>query len=495
MVMPRAGFVGAWSRRLWSALVVLAICPGVAECQWFRGWAGTSVQSVELRPLGLDTIPRVDVLTDVAGRFFYEGQEVTCTLADQCTGYLALGKERTTLLSQDLGGTLWGLGVQGLSFTTLVRARASFGGQFVWPRSDDDFDALVAYAELDRGRARVRAGRQEVRSGLGFPAFDGVSAAYRLGTHRVEVYGGRSLARGLREPARDALSGLDDFFVDKGVVLIGLGATTRAFNSTLTTRYHREIASDRSGLVSERASLDLSTSLDRARVIASIDYDFSFKRVGKSELTVSAPLHEARWLVELSGRRYVPYFDLSTIWGFFEPVSYTEILARTAWSPFTELGVWISGGRRSYGDTETAVVIQPLSDTGWRADAGARWQVSPQWTLDGRYELEWGSGGFLNAIDAGTRYMPSERVGASLTLMSFQQVEEYRLGDGRAFGASASIDYELSPRTSVLGGLSLLRHRDGGNVFTSPWNQTRAWTSVRVELGGDPGLSAREAGR
>jgi hypothetical protein len=46
-----------------------------------------------------------------------------------------------------------------------------------------------------------------------------------------------------------------------------------------------------------------------------------------------------------------------------------------------------------------------------------------------------------------------------------------------------------SERMSVLGGFSLIRHRDGGNVFTSPWNQGRAWTSVRFDIGGDPGLA------
>ena len=42
---------------------------------------------------------------------------------------------------------------------------------------------------------------------------------------------------------------------------------------------------------------------------------------------------------------------------------------------------------------------------------------------------------------------------------------------------------------SVVGGLSVVRHRDGGNVFTSPWNQTRVWSSLRVDLGRDPGLT------
>ena len=122
---------------------------------------------------------------------------------------------------------------------------------------------------------------------------------------------------------------------------------------------------------------------------------------------MSAPLERGRWLVELSGLRYRPYFDLSTLWGFFEPVSYSEVMMRVGWSPTSSLGAWVSGGWRTYGNTNTTVILEPLRDTGWRADAGARWQLGPQWAVDGRYELEWGPGGFLNSGDASVHYTPS----------------------------------------------------------------------------------------
>jgi hypothetical protein len=79
--------------------------------------------------------------------------------------------------------------------------------------------------------------------------------------------------------------------------------------------------------------------------------------------------------------------------------------------------------------------------------------------------------------------------------MTFQQIEEYRLGQGRAFGGGASAEYRFGDRAVFALGASLIRHRDGGNVFTSPWNQGRAWSSLRFELGSDPGLAARGAGR
>jgi hypothetical protein len=465
------------------------LTPGRAAAQSYRGWTTTSIQVIELRPLGLDSVPRSEVLTDANGRFLYEGNEVSCVTATVCTGYLPLGDERTLAATQDLSLTLWGFGMEGLSVTTLLRARARAGGDVVWPRSDDEFDALLAYAQLERGPWRFRAGRMDVRSGLGFSGFDGGSVSYAVGSANLEAYGGRSLARGLREPQNEALRGLDGFLLDHSVLLVGGSVGGRFRGTTVTGRYQREILWDRSSLVSERASVDLSASLPRVRVTGSLDYDFSFERAGKGHLTLSAPIAEGEWLVELSARRYVPYFDLSTLWGFFEPVSYSEVLSRVGWSPGPSLGAWVSGGRRTYGDTKTAVILRPMRDTGWRADAGARWQVAPDWVLDGRYQLEWGPGGFLNSADAAVRYSATERLSASLNAMTFQQIEEYRLGEGRAFGGGASADFAWSERISISGGLSIIRHRDGGNVFTSPWNQGRAWTSLRLQLGRDPGLA------
>ena len=124
-------------------------------------------------------------------------------------------------------------------------------------------------------------------------------------------------------------------------------------------------------------------------------------------------------------------------------------------------------------------------------DSMARRDSRAAWTLDGSYDLEWGPGGFLSSGRADATYTVSESLTASASVLSFQQIEEYRLGEGRAFGGTLAASYVLSERVFLSGGGSLIRHRDGGNVFTSPWNQARAWTSLRFELGGDPGLGGR----
>jgi len=469
--------------------VLLSATP--VSAQGVRGWIGTTVQMVEMRPLGLDTIPRSAVTFTENGQGTSQGQPVDCSQGDFCTRYAVLPEVRAAVGTQDLSLTAWGFGVQGLSFTTLLRARTNMGGDFAWPRSDDDFDALLGYAQLVRGQVRLRAGRQEVRSGLGFSGFDGGSLALTVGDVRLEGYGGRSMARGLREPANEALRGIEVFLPDQSVYLVGAAARWRVLGTALTGRYHREILADRSGLASERASLDFSTAFPVASINGSLDYDWGFGRVGKGHLTVSMPISEGRWVLEGTARRYMPYFDLSTIWGFFEPVAYSEVEAKVGWSPGRTFAAWVSAGQRDYEDANTTAVVDLLTDDGWRANAGLQWRVHDHWRFEGSYRLEWGPGTYLSSGDVAARYSPSDRLSVTATGMTFQQIAEFRVGEGRAMGGGLSFDLGVSSRARLAGGVTVMRHRNEGGVQASPWNQTRAWTGLRIAVGDDPGLTAR----
>lgn len=469
----------------------LAVLPGTAAGQSFRGWVGTTVQAVELRPMGIDTIPRSLVVSTPEG-FLYEGRYVSCPSSQICTDYVALDKDHVLAATQDLSLTAWGFGVEGLSVTTLLRARAHAGGGLVWPRSGDAFDAILGYAQLVRGPLQIRAGRQDLRTGLGFAGFDGAHLTYSWSATHAEAYVGRSLARGLREPANEALRALDDYFVDESVVLYGAAVRTRLSATALTARYHREILSDWSSLVGERASVDFSTVFPEGRLTGAVDYDFSFEHLGKAHITFSSPIRGGKVLLETTARRYTPYFQLNTIWGFFEPVSYHELVLRGSWAPTGTVGLWASGGYRDYGEPDAdASAFPSLRDHGWRANTGGRWQPWQNWTLDGAYRLEWGPGGSLNSGDLSMRYQPNERLGVSATATTFEQVEEFRVGEGRAWGGGLSFDLQVLHRVSFAGGMSVLRHTDGDSSFNSPWDQTRGWTSLRIAVGEDPGLANR----
>jgi hypothetical protein len=464
-VVRAIGLVGA-------VLQPFAAGPTDLAGQSVRGWVGSTLQMVELRPVAMLA----------AG----------CLPDEPC--YEALSEERSFSATQDLSLTAWGFGLQGVSATVLLRGRARLGSDLVWPRTDDRFDAILAYGQLVRDRFTVRAGRQEIRSGLGFSSFDGASVAWYGATaqFRAEAYGGRSLARGLREPDREALRAVEDFVPDKEVLVWGASARARLRGLSITTRYQREILSDRSGLASERGALDLSLATPTGRLIGAIDYDVARGEAGKGRLGWSMPLADGRWLVEATASRYVPYFSLSTIWGFFEPVAYHEVEGRVGWSPSSTLAVTLGGGWRKYGETGAATVFRPLTGHGERARLGARWDVVSRVSVDAAYELEWGPGGFLSAADVSARMALNERLSVTATATTFQQIEQYRLGDGRGLGGGLSFDAELTDRILTSGGASLLRHTGGqATVQDSPWNQSRAWWSLRVLVGEDPGLANR----
>jgi hypothetical protein len=393
--------------------------------------------------------------------------------------------------TNDIGLTAWGFGVEGLSFTTLLRARARGGSDLLWPRTDDQFDALLGYAQLVRGHVTARAGRQEIRSGLGFSAFDGGMVTVRTQSLNLEAYGGRSLARGLREPTNEALQGLESFVPDQSVRIIGGAAHLRVVRASFTGRYQREMLADGAGLASERASLDFNVIGQGLRVSGSMDWDYGNEELGKGHLTVSLPLFDGHWLVEATARRYVPYFQMSTIWGFFEPVSYSETTLRLGWSPTSTFGVWASGGRREYQETNSAVVIARMRDDGWRANVGARLALFDMWSFDGSYRLEIGPGSSLTSGDASVRFTPNDRISVAVSGTSFQQVDEFRVGEGRAVGGGLSFDLGITERITLAGGGSVIRHRNGDVFSSSPWDQSRGWSAVRIAVGNDPGLSAR----
>ena len=102
-------------------VAVLGSFPSSVSAQAVRGWVGSTVQAVEIRPMGA-----------VGGT--YDPLDEVVSLA----------------ATQDLSLTAWGFGVQGLSATAYFRNRARLGSDLLWPRTDDRFDVLTAYAQWVR---------------------------------------------------------------------------------------------------------------------------------------------------------------------------------------------------------------------------------------------------------------------------------------------------------------------------------------------------------
>lgn len=484
---PRPSTMGA----LAILLAIGLAGPGAAYAQGVRGTATTTVRYIELRPITQVFVP-LDQTTELPdGRRVFEGIPVSCVSTIGCIFYRSLDVEHAITGTQDVGLTAWGLGVQGLSVTTLLRARTDLGGTLTWPRSDDRFDAILAYAELNRGDFRARLGRQRTASSLGFNGYDGANVLYGgVRNVDVEAFGGRSLMRGAHEPRSTALRGFEEFYTDTlGAYIVGGSARYRPVPGTaVALRYQFELWENRGGVVSERASLEFSTSQFRPVMFeGTVDYDIGFDRLGKAHLTARAPL-PAGLIFELTGRRYLPYFEMNTIWGFFSPVAYHEAEGRLTWRPAPAMTAWASAAWRRFEEAEATVILRPLEQEGTRFMVGGSWRAMPNVSLDGSYRMDRGFGAFLSSGDLAVSWQATPRIGLSLEGTAFQQIEQFRIGSGVVYGGGATADIEVLPNISLLGGATMYRQTFENRPGMEDWNQLRAWTALRAGFGRDPGM-------
>lgn len=490
----RATCLGSSARALLTGLLVLwagTLVPTEAAAQGVRGWTQTRARYIELQPLQLDTADVGEVIFELGGKARVNGRLIGC-LSAPCEYYRPAPTESAVVGTQDVGFTAWGLGLTGLSVTALVRGRDHLSGDLRWPLADDPFDVLVAYAEFRDGPVRVRAGRQQSPSGLGFRSFDGGSARVDTRGLWAEGYGGRSLARGLNEPARDALRPIEDFVRDQEAWLFGGAVGYRWGVNGVGVRYQREIYGDRAGLLSERASADLQTMLPLGlRLRSSADWDFAFERLGKANLTLQRAFLSGRVLAELEARRYVPYFDLSTIWGFFSPVPFNEVGMRISGGFGRTTGFRLALAAREYEDTDVNTFLRPLEDRGYRAQVQGTWSPTARVTVDVGYDMDWATSTFLHGVDGRVTVSVLDDLRLQASGTSFQQFEAFRLGEGRALGGGLGFDWGLTNRIRVDGQFMLIRQSDGRGGPDEEWDQLRGGIGIRYEFGSDPGLRRR----
>jgi hypothetical protein len=495
MIVSRT--VAACARRPPGAVVaalaaVLCLAPALASAQQLRGSLLTTTRYVGLRPIVQDTVPFALVTQQEDGSFEFQGTPVFCLGLEVCLYYRPLEPVSGVALTQDLSFTAWGFGVTGLSTTVMLRGRGDLGGDLRWPRSDDPFDAILAYAELNRDRFRVRLGRQRTVTGLGFPGYDGAHVRVDpLDWLRLELYGGRSLGRALEEPRHEALRGLEDFLPDRNVLLIGGAAELlpAGLQSSVLLRYQREIWAHRTGLVSERASLDGRTQrLAPVAVDFGLDYDFAFGHVGKAHLAARYPLPAANLMLEARGRRYVPYFELWTIWGFFSPVAYHEGELQARWTPLSWLSLQAFAGQRQYDETGAQTILRPIDRSTTRFGGQAVLALPRGVFVEGAYRLERGFGAFVSSGDAALSWQPTRWLALAAHGSAAQQIEQFRLGEGvlLGLGGSAELAFVGGSRLSV--GIDRYRHEYENRPSMGDWSQTRAWAAARLSFGDDPGL-------
>jgi hypothetical protein len=456
-----------------------------------RGTVGTTARYLELRPLQQDTIP-LDAATQLPdGTFVFQNAVVACDSV-VCTLYGTGPVQHALAATHEASLTAWGFGVEGLSVSALLRGRSHLDGDFRLPHSDIAAEAVLAYAELVRARYRLRAGRQRALSGLGFSGFDGIDVLIEpTRLTRLQLYGGRSLARAVQQPLARAFRDVEerDFVLDRDAYLVGgeAGIESRA-GDMLALRFQGEIWADRGGLLSERALLvGRTVALRPVTLNGSVEYDVGLGRLGKAQLDARYPFSAAA-AVEARLRRHVPFFEYWTIWGLFSPVAWHEGELRASWSPRETLGVWAAGAYRRYAPHHTQTFGSPLETESLSAQAGGAWRPSERFGVNASLRAEGPVGAFSVGFDAAADYRVSPRVQISAHALFAEQLQEFRVGAGVLAGGGIAADVRLTEVLRAAGGVSAYRQLRYDRPGGLDWTQRRGWASLQWEVGRDPGV-------
>jgi hypothetical protein len=443
-----------------SALLLLIAAPAALNAQSLRFRSVTTARYVQLRPL----------LYDSVGNTFVAGD-----------------RDYAAPFTEDLEVNAWGLGVQGLRFYGLFRFRGSMGGsELVWPRYDDHFDALWGFAELERTKYRLRLGRLQRRSELGLYAFDGAMATLRPRPNlRFEAYGGRGLARGFLEPYNSsAISSIDQVVPNTGSLLMGASAWVSAAPGTwFSALLQREITSDRSGLISQRAALNGEVAAGRHLVFAGYaDADLAMGTWGKARLSAMVLLpHSSR--VEVAAFRYRPILPLNTIWGVFSPEGYSGGSVTADYAPTHRLTLTASySGRHYAAATETTPFMPNLEDWSHTITAGARW-IQGDFHYSADYHHLTGYGGGQSGFDAEVAFDRGGQIHLGVFGTGFQQQEEFRVAYGSVLGAGFNGRAQVNQALNLRAQLVQYWQQKATGMAAPDWNQLRALLGVEIVFG------------
>ena len=491
--------VGARQVRSTTAVTVLAAVTAslgfgseAAQAQQWRGRFFSRVQYVDAQPLIQDSVPIGQ--TTGTGRRRLSGQtSVSCEpVATHCFYYRSGSVVSTAPVVQDMDVSVWGFGVEGLRAYVNTRLRTALGDEEFWPRSQDHFDLINGYVELRRQRYRVRLGRDYEVSGLGYYGYDGGSVEVRLGTTspvEFKAYGGWGLERGIPETVTSgALASLEEFQPRERNLLLGFRASARpSSGASLAAIYQREIDTDWSDIASERIGLDAAYyPASAVSLRGHADYDMATGWWGKAGATAAwSPL--SKLYVEGRVFRYRPVFSLQTIWAAFTPVPYTGWGATVGVQPRSNLAVRLEGERRQYADTDAEVFFQVTTDRTWRAGASASWQPTDMWDIQTGYWLNFSPGSALNAGDLRVSVRPTADLTLGAAFSAFQQLGEFRVGEGRVWSVGSNIQWETTLGT-VWGSIDRYQHdRRSPGVVQLDWTQTRASFGLAFYVGSEPG--------
>ena len=481
-------------------LVLLALlgflglpAPSAGQGFGVNGKARTYVSYLQVRDLVQDSVLAALVPGDGTQRTLDDGTRVTCTDA-WCRFFRSGSDVGIVPFLQDFELNAWS-GIQGLRGYTHFRLRFQppFGEADLWPRMNSDVEALAAYLEYRRSNYMMKAGRMWESTALGFYNYDGGSFQLRLPTQlELNLYGGLSLVRGLNQLYNtDLIGSVEALEPREDAYLFGLHSRWRPFPALATSlTYQRETTTHEGHLYSERIAGSARMLVQKATVDAELKYDLASETTNLARLAVATPLGAG---LRASGeiRKYVPFFELWTIWGAFSPVGYEEVRTRVDWmSPtgrFSARGHW---SYRVYGDTQTPDLSPTLqvSDDSYRMGIGGRYSIRDDLVLDGEYRHDVGFGASRSGGDISLQqtFGPGKYLGFRGT--GFDSFSEFGVGSGRVLGGGLQGAMPLGS-ARLQASAMLYKHQQTDRPRILDLNQARLNFILEVPIGGDPGMS------
>jgi hypothetical protein len=474
-------------RRSSIPIFALVLLSDGALAQSYRARIDARGQSAWFRGLTADSILASEVVTGANGGFETpDGRGVRCGAGDYCYFFNTGPALRAFPVATSASVTMWGFGVEGLSFRASGRVVTDLGSDDVWPGTEPSAQLIEGLFEYQRSAITARVGRQLLSSRLEAIGFDGGWLKYRLNRASLELtgYGGWGLGEAaVVAPQSPVLNPLDEFRPRDRQIVAGAEAAWLYRDVDVRAEYRREIDPEDDYFVSERAALSMAANVRIIRLNAGLDYNIAEGRLGNADVT--ATYLRSRFSLAAGARRYRPYFSLWTLWGAFSPVPYNAMNVSAQIRPTKWLTMNGRGETYKYQDAEVSTALVPqLEDGGWRTRLGATANLRSRWTLDGSYGIEHGPGAAARSFDASVSFSPSGTIVLDAYAGALSRPLELRYYDATSRWIGGRAQWQRSDQLRLWSDVAIVSDdRDRPDANATSLSQVRARAGVSVTFG------------
>lgn len=484
--------------RVGLAALAIVVSAAPAGAQGFRATFDVRGQSVATRGWTLDSVPRSDVTPGANGGLYSStGYAVTCSSPGWCYYYAAGPRVQYAPVVFTTDVTAWGLGTSGLSAHLNFRMNANAGDD-PFAGTTPAFQFWEGYLSYQHDWFAVLAGRQTFTSRLGFAGFDGGRATlyYRKLGLEATGYAGLGLARASSVGINDPVTApLGDFIPGErsliGGVLVGLASGPVEARA----QWQRQIDRSTDYLMSDFLSGSaVVRPLQRIAFAGGLDYDLAQGWVGSADAEVR---YTAPRLSATAGyKRYMPRFDLWTIWPAFSPVPWNGVQASVIGSPLRWLRL---RGRIEWYEFESSgaeTALGSAAETGTLWAVGATITALPRWTFDAGWMYDKNFGAAAAGGDVSVGWTPLDALVLRLYGAYSQRPLVYRYDDSYVTWAGLDVSVRAAPQILVGGSVVYVnedRLRPDAAAFD--WNQARisAFVTYVLSAGGADRLAVPDA--